>query len=160
MREVIELENAHGAVPEDGLGALDGLGVKGLGLGADVHAHAILGDGVGSDDLARSVLAEVVGNEVIDREQDLDALVLSLLEHLCSALDPVLLFEGGTDGLVALGQEEGVGHAATDDQGVGGIDQMIEDTDFGGNLGTADDGDERTLRISEDAGQRVDLLLK
>ena len=37
---------------------------------------------------------------------------------------------------------------------------MIENADLGGNLGTADDSDERTLRISENAGQRVDLLLE
>lgn len=37
---------------------------------------------------------------------------------------------------------------------------MIENTDLGGNLGTADDGDEGALGLGEDAGQRVDLLLE
>lgn len=37
---------------------------------------------------------------------------------------------------------------------------MIEHTDLGGNLGTADDSDEGTLGLGEDAGQRVDLLLE
>ena len=37
---------------------------------------------------------------------------------------------------------------------------MIENADLGGNLGTADDGDEGTLGLGEDTGQRVDLLLQ
>ena len=95
--EVVELENAHGAVPEDGLGALDGLGVELLGLGADVHALAVIGDGVGGNDLGDGVLAKVIGDAVVDGEQNLDALGLGLLEHLARALDPVLLLEGQAD---------------------------------------------------------------
>ena len=37
---------------------------------------------------------------------------------------------------------------------------MIEDADLAGDLGAADDGDERTLGLGEDAGQSVDLLLE
>ena len=84
----------------------------------------------------------MIGNAVVDGEQDLDALLLGLLEHLASALDPVLFLEGLTDGQ-ALSQEEGVGHAAADDQGISGVDEVIENADLGGNLGTADDSDER-----------------
>ena len=159
MGEVVELEDAHRAVPEDGLGGLDGVGVELLGLGADVHALTVVGDGVGGDDLRYGVLAKVVGNAVVDREEDLDALLLGLLQHLAGALDPVLLLEGHADGH-ALGEEEGVGHAATDDEGVGGVDQVIEDADLGGHLGAADDGDEGTLGLGEDRGQGVDLLLE
>ena len=101
----------------------------------------------------------MVGNAVVDGEQDLDALLLGLLQHLAGALDPVLLLEGVAHGH-ALGEEEGVSHAATDDQGVGGVDEVIEDADLGGNLGTADDGDERALRVGEDAGEGIDLLLE
>ncbi len=53
--------------------------------------------------------------------------------------------------------EEGVGHAATDDQGVSGVEKVIENADLGGNLGTADDSDEGALGLGENAGQRVDL---
>ena len=101
----------------------------------------------------------MIGNAVVDGEQDLDALLLGLLEHLAGALDPVLFLEGLTNGQ-ALSQEEGVGHAATDDQGVSGVDEVIENADLGGNLGTADDSDEGALGLGEDAGQRVDLLLE
>ena len=101
----------------------------------------------------------MISNAVVDGEQDLDALLLGLLEHLTGALDPVLFLEGLTDGQ-ALSQEEGVGHAATDDQGISGVDEVIENADLGGNLGTADDGDEGALGLGEDAGQRVDLLLE
>ncbi len=37
---------------------------------------------------------------------------------------------------------------------------MIENADLGGNLGTANDGDEGAHGLGEDAGQRVDLLLE
>ena len=159
MSKVVKLEDAHGAVPEHGLGALDSLGIELLGLGTDVHTLTIVGDSVGSNNLGDSVLAKVIGNTVVDGEQNLDTLLLGLLEHLAGALDPVLFLEGLTNGQ-ALSQEEGVGHAATDDQGVSGVDEVIENADLGGNLGTADDGDEGALGLGEDAGQRVDLLLE
>ena len=75
MSEVIELEDAHGAIPEHSLGTLDSLGVELLGLGADVHTLTVVGDSVGSDNLGDSILAKVISNAVVDGEQDLDALL-------------------------------------------------------------------------------------
>ena len=37
---------------------------------------------------------------------------------------------------------------------------MVENTDLGGDLGAADDGDEGALGLGEDGGQGVDLLLQ
>ena len=49
VSKVVKLEDAHGAVPEHGLGALDSLGIELLGLGTDVHTLTIVGDSVGSN---------------------------------------------------------------------------------------------------------------
>ena len=68
MSKVVKLEDAHGAVPEHGLGALDSLGIELLGLGTDVHTLTIVGDSVGSNNLGDSVLAKVIGNTVVDGE--------------------------------------------------------------------------------------------
>ena len=68
VSKVVKLEDAHGAVPEHGLGALDSLGIELLGLGTDVHTLTIVGDSVGSNNLGDSVLAKVIGNTVVDGE--------------------------------------------------------------------------------------------
>ena len=44
--EGFKLENAHGAVPNDGLCVFDCVGEKLNGLGADVHTHPAVGDSV------------------------------------------------------------------------------------------------------------------
>ena len=78
---------------------------------------------------------------------------------IAGALDPILFLQGVAHGK-ALGQEEGVSHTATDDQGVGRVDEVIQNTDLRGDLGATDDSDEGTLGLGEDTGEGVDLLLK
>ncbi len=59
----------------------------------------------------------------------------------------------------ALRQQEGVGHAAADDQCVDLLDEVEEHVDLGRHLGAADDGDDRPLRVAERGLQRLQLLL-
>ena len=62
--------------------------------------------------------------------------------------------------LVALGGEERKAHRAADEDRVGAIEERLEDADLVGHLGAADDRDERTLRVLEDAAERLDLALE
>ena len=51
LGKCLELENAHGAIPNDGLCVFDRVGEKLNGLGADIHAHPAIGDSVNGNDL-------------------------------------------------------------------------------------------------------------
>ena len=136
------LEDAHGAVPDDGAGVGD-LGFEERdGFGADVEGHEIGGEGLGAFvELGFGVGGELVGEDVIDGQKEADAFGFGLVEGGFGDLDLVGFDEGFAGGL-ALRVEEGVGHAAADDDGVGVVEQVVDDLDLVGDLGSADDGDE------------------
>ena len=52
---------------------------------------------------------------------------------------------------------ERVGHAAADDDGVGLLAQDLDDGQLVGDLGAADDGDERALRDSPSSARMVEV---
>ena len=53
---------------------------------------------------------------------------------------------------------EGVGHAADDDEGVDLVEQVVDDVDFAGDFGAADDGDEGLLGRFERLAEVGDFL--
>jgi len=55
--------------------------------------------------------------------------------------------------------EEGVGHAAADDEGVHLVDQVGDHADFIRNLRTAENGDEGTLRVGKRSAHHGDFFL-
>ena len=68
-------------------------------------------------------------------------------------------FDEGFAGGLALGVEEGVGHAAADDDGVSLVEQVVDDLDLVGDLGSADDGDEGLVGFGEGLAEVGELLL-
>ena len=82
-----ELKNAHGAVPHDRARALGRRAEELDGLGADVHAHHIRGDVHRVDDVGLCVGGELRRGDGIDRQQELDALLLGLLHHVLAIVD-------------------------------------------------------------------------
>ncbi len=60
---------------------------------------------------------------------------------------------------LALRVEEGVGHAAADDDGVGFVEEVVDDVDLVGDLGSADDGDEGLVGFGEGLAEVGELLL-
>ena len=80
------------------------------------RAVPLLGFGVGG---------EVVGQDVIDREQEVDALGLGFGERVFRHFD-LVLFDEALAGLDAERALEGVGHAAHDDQRVDLVEQALE----------------------------------
>lgn len=155
------LEDAHRAVPEDGLGVGDLRRVQLTRLGTDVQALLVGGDLVRVDDreggrgLALQV-RELRGDQDVDREDQLDAGVLGALHVLLDDLHLVLLEQGDAD-LVALGVEEGVGHAAADEDAVGLAEQLVDDGELVGDLGAAQDHHVRTLDLGGQLLQDADL---
>ena len=95
---------------------------------------------------------------MVYRQQELHALVGSLLNHLTGIVQPVF-FEQGLADAVALGLQEGIGHAAADDDGVSLFEQVVDDGDLVGDLGAAEDSDEGALRIVQRLAHDGQLLV-
>ena len=54
---------------------------------------------------------------------------------------------------------ESESHTTADDQGVDLVKHVLDKLDLVGNLGTTEDGKERTLGLLEDLGEVLELLL-
>ena len=157
------LEDAHGAVPNDGLCFFHSVGIEGNGLGPNVSAFAVCRNLVCIYNNSRNVclvdgIRELVDGDDIDRKKKLLAVLLCLLHHLLAVVHLRLVEEGLAD-LIALGLEEGVSHAAANDQGIALLQKIINDIQLVSNLCTAEDGNERTNRVLNRIAQEVDLLL-
>ena len=158
--ELLELEDTGGTVPEDGLGLGDGLLVELDGLLAAVKSLPAVGDTVLVGGVAGvGVLVELVGGDVVDGEDELDALGLGLLNEAADGLGTGLIEEGVSDGDTLEGLLEGEGHATADDQGVDLVKEVVDELDLVGDLGTTEDGEEGALRLLEGLGEVLELLL-
>ena len=73
------------------------------------------------------------GDHRVDRDQQLDAVLLGLLQVVGRRGDLVVLAQGRPH-LVSLGQEEGVGHTAADEEAVGLVQQVLDDAELVGDL--------------------------
>ena len=154
------LEDAHGAVPDDGGGVGDLGGEELDGLGADVEGHEVGREGaVAGEDLGFGVGGELVGEDVVDGQEEADAFALSALASAALGDVDLVGFDEGFAGGLALRVEEGVGHAAADEEGVGFVEQVVDDLDLVGDLGAADDGDEGLVGFGDGLAEVVELLL-
>ena len=89
------LEDAHGAVPDDGAGVGDLVFEERDGFGADVEGHEVGGEGaVAGEDLGVGVGGELVGEDVVDGEEEADALGFGLGEGGFGDVDLVGFDEG------------------------------------------------------------------
>ena len=156
------LKHAHGAVPDNGLAGLDGISKQLHGLGADVAAlHVSRDRGDGNDhgiDGSVDGIGEVLDAGGIDGQQQLNALLLGLGHHVLAVVELAVVAQALAD-LVALGLQEGVGHAAADDQRVDLLQQVGDDVQLVRNLGAAQNSGEGTLGIVHGVAEILDLLL-
>ena len=157
LGESIKLEHAHGAVPDDSLGALQSLDILLGSLHAGVKSLPVIGNLVHIHSLGVGISSELVSNDEIHGEDNLYALLLSFLQQITSEIILVRLAEGLADGQ-ALGCIEGMSHAAADDDFVDLLDHVADDADLIGNLGTADDSHERMLGSLKGLADVVDLF--
>lgn len=160
LGELLKLKDTSRAVPQDGLGLGDGLLVQLDGLLAAVETHPAVGDTrLVSGGASVGILVELVGSDVVDGQDQLDVLVLGLLDQLGNGLGASLIEEGSADGDVVEDLLEGEGHATADDEGVDLVKEVVDELDLVRDLGTAEDGEERSLRGLESLGKVVELLL-
>ena len=97
-------------------------------------------------------------HHVVCRQQEFQLVALGLFQKLARQFDLVFLHQRFADRL-ALGLEEGVGHAAADDEGVNFIQQIADDADLVADLGAAENGDERPLRMAQHLAQVLEFFL-
>ena len=101
------------------------------------------------------VVGHLVGNHRIDRQLDLPA---GLGQQAFGQFDLVALDEALAD-FLALGEEERVGHRAADQERVGFAEQLLDDIDFVGDFGPAEDRDERPRGFGDGFAQKFQFLL-
>ena len=148
MAEAVDLEHAHRAVPDDGLGLgdlRDELADRDV---ADVDAFpavrrlaALL---VGSGALGLGAFLEFLGHAGVGRQQEAHALRLGLRQQLEREVE-LVGFDAAVAGLVALRLAEGVGHRAADQEGVGFLHQAGNHLDLVGDLRATHDDEEGLL---------------
>mmetsp|Transcript_24291 Transcript_24291/g.76681 ORF Transcript_24291/g.76681 Transcript_24291/m.76681 type:complete len:426 (-) Transcript_24291:71-1348(-) len=157
--EFRHLEDAHGAVPDNGLGLINSLFVRRHGLLTAVKAHETIGDTLllcGSLDL--TVLAKLGGDGEVHRQDDLNSQVLRLLHDVGNDLRALLVIEGRADGHVVADLQEGVGHAAANDHLVDLVQHVHDELDLVADLGTTQDGEDGLRRGFQDLRKGVELL--
>ncbi len=101
--------------------------------------------------------AKLVGQDVVDGQQQLDALGLGFLERVLGHVD-LVFFDEALAGGHAQRALEGVSHAADDHQRVDLVEQVVDHVDFAGDLGAADDGHEGLLGRFEGLAEVGDFL--
>ena len=162
LRQGGVLKHAHGAVPHHSLGSLGGVGKELAALLADVETLHVVGDGVGGHGLdvdgAVNGIGEGGGDDGVHGQEELDALGLGLGHHFLAVVDLLGVEEGLAHG-IALGGQEGVGHAAADDEGIHLFEEVVDDVELVGDLGAAEDGHEGTLGIGQSLAHDADFLL-
>lgn len=158
--ELLHLEDAGRAVPQDGLGLVNGGLVELDGFFAAVEAHPAFGNAVlvgGGRGVGGG--AESVGGDVVAGKDELDVVLLGLLDETGDLGGTVLVEERVTNADALEGLFEGEGHAAADDEHVDLVEEVVDQLDLVADLGTTKDGEEGTLGRLEGLGEVVELLL-
>ena len=110
LGERLHLEGTHRTVPEDRAAVGELLGEQGARRRPDVEPHARGRDGRGRHDPVLGVGTERVGGHDVDRQHDLDALLLGAFEVALDRVD-LLGLEQALAHLVTLRRQEGEDHA-------------------------------------------------
>ena len=113
---------------------------------------------VAGEDLSFGVGGELVGEDVVDGQEEADAVLFGFGEGGFGDVE-LVDFDERFAGVLALRVEEGVGHAAADDDGVGFVEEVVDDLDLVGDLGAADDGDEGLEGVGDGFAEVLELLI-
>jgi len=106
----------------------------------------------------RRVGRELVGDHGIDRQDDRAIGALGLFQDAQRGGGEIFLGQRLAD-IDALRMQEGVGHAAADDQHIDLADEIGQEVELGRDLGAAHDRSERALRRFQRLAERFELGL-
>ena len=149
-----EFKHARGSVPDDGLGAEDGLAVEFDGLRARVEAAPAVGNTRGEiGGHGVGVGREGVGADEVDREDQLDVACGRFGDEFFDDLGAFGVVEAGANRCAAEDFVKRVSHAAADDDFIGFLEEIFDERDFVGDLGATENGEQRAVRMIEDFGE-------
>lgn len=158
--ELLELEDTTGAVPQNGLGLVNGLLEELDRLLTAVETHPAVGDALLVGSLASvGVLVELVGGDEVSRKDNLDVVLLGLLNKVLDSLAAGLVEERVTNLHVLKSLLEGESHTTTDDEAVDLAEEVVNELNLVRDLGTTEDGKEGTLGLLKGLSEVVELLL-
>ena len=158
-----DFEHSHRAIPKNGRGGGDLLGVGGAGLGADIDALPAVGNvcpGLGkfSGRDGASGKIEFLDDQGVLGEKKANPAFFGLRENGFGQFDLIRFAEGPAN-FSALGEAKGVAHATPDQNGVGFFEQRAEDADLIAHLGTAQDDEKRGFRLGEFRSEIAEFFL-
>ena len=156
--EFFHFKHAHRTVPDDRLGSFDGVGVEFNRLGTDIKTHPAFGD-VLTNDLGVGFSVKLVSGNGINGEQEVHAFFLGGGQHFLGIFQLIIFAEGVAD-LVTHSFQEGVSHAAADDQGIDLVQQVLDHSQLVGDFCTAEDGNKRTDRVFNRIAQVFDFFFQ
>ena len=84
---------------------------------------------------------------------------MGLLHEISGEIETILVLQGFAH-VVAFRCDEGIRHAAADQDDIGFFHQIRDDLDLVADLRAADDGSERTLRLFDNAVKEIDFFLQ
>ena len=155
--ELLNLEDSHRSVHDDGLGSgkalLLGLG----GLRTVVKSHPSLRDGIGGDNLGVGLGRESIGDDDITRKKDSLSELFGLGHDFLGSFDEVV-FDKRSTNFKTLGLQEGENHTSSDDDSVALVKKGFQDGDLGGDLGSSNDGDHRRFSVGDGSVKVFEFL--
>ncbi|KAH3671830.1 hypothetical protein OGAPHI_000016 [Ogataea philodendri] len=158
LGESLKLKHTRRSVPDDGLGLGNGVGVQLGGLLAVVQTLQVVGDSFlqsGVTDLG--IWREVVSSDEINRQNDLDVVLLSLLNQLWNDLSTLLVKQRLTNVHFVDDLVEGEGHTTTNDQDIDLLKQVVNQLDLVRHLGTSQDSQEWSDWVLQSLGEALTL---
>src|SRR6266567_1777562 len=146
------------AIPYNGLCICQGLVECFDGFGTDIEDTPTGGNVFDGDDSGCGVGGEAVGYYHVDGQQQVQVALTGFDDEVTSHVE-FTLFKQRVADLVPLGFQEGVCHTATDEQGIDYADETLQDSNFVGDFGTADDSGKGSPGMFERRSEEVDFLL-
>lgn len=160
LSEGLELEDTRRAVPKDSLSLGDSLLVEFDTLRTNIQTHEAIGNTGGVSSRADGgVSGELVGSDIVDGEDDLNVVLLSLLDDLADDLATGLVKETVSNFNVLKGLLEGKGHPAGDDEAIDLGQEVINQLNLVRHLGTTKNGKEGACWVLQGLGEVLQLLL-
>ena len=146
--ELFEFEDSHGSVHDDGLAVRQEFLLFFGGLGTVVKTHPSFRDGISGNSLGFGVLVELIGNDNVGRKKDGLSELFGLFHNFLGSVNEVFFNKRSTN-FKTLGLEEGENHTSTNDDLVALVEESVQDSDLGGNLGSTNNGGHGLLSVGD-----------